>query len=325
MRQALCPFHVGHVQPELRADGYYCPAAPNGCGRKLPGEYVENPCRPAMVAAVGYPGHGKTVYFSVLMGVFTDTSKQNLGTGFFSKTLNPESAQRMLDSARMLRDGRLPPPTTYTFEHPTVVRVSNMSMVGTRDLLFYDVSGEAFERWGRSGQPDERIVRYFTLADTLLVMLSPTARPTTRNPWELMDSYVGDVSSRPGGANSLKSKRVVLMYTRGDEMITALHKVGFGDVANYLTAEPGPIDDDYSSILQYISGRLAEFTCAHIPGGLNFHNLCADHFAAVHYSIVSALGSAPTEVSGGNTSGVRQVQFTEPRRIADPLILGLPR
>ena len=305
----VCPQCVGRGEPALRNGRYVCP----NCGAVVPTRYVEERLEQKLIAPVGFSGHGKTLYLTVLMGSLIDRRTYNLDSSFLLEPLNQEAFDVVVKGWERLKAGMLPEPTGMAFQSPSLARVFGLGKDVARYVTFFDVQGGTFERWDPT-QLDPRILTFFAEADVLLVMFSPAEKTGVRNLQMLMQAYVNHTVSQPGGVASLKRKRVVLVHTKGDELLPFLQNLGYADVANYLLADPDPADAGYMTVLRYISDRLADFTARAIPGGAGFHAMCRRNFGSLEYCVVSALGSAP-DANNHLPSGVT------PRRVLDPLLL----
>lgn len=247
-----------------------------------------------VIATVGYTGQGKTMFLVSLFGSLMDGRGFNFGGKCLVEPVNPQAFSTVVDGWSQLRQGQLPAGTGVVFAEPSLLRCSGLSDRSAEYLMLFDMGGGVFERW-ESTASEPRIRHFFHEADVLAVTFSFSVEGGARNLQLLMQSYINQTVALPGGAASLARKRVLLIYTKGDELLPVFDTCGYGDVCNYLMAEPDIIDDDYLVAARYMSNRLAAFTRESIPGGAGFHDLCCEHFGSVHYCLVSALGSAPGE------------------------------
>jgi hypothetical protein len=116
-----------------------------GCNTRIPLEYMNNVRIPKeVVSAVGFRGHGKTVYFASLFHTMNDLA--SFWPSFYTFAVDEKSLDIVRQNSKLLKVGELPAPTPMNFPAPTIVRFSNIPSLGDRFFLFYDTSGEAYAR-----------------------------------------------------------------------------------------------------------------------------------------------------------------------------------
>lgn len=317
----LCPFCLAEVlfthQPENGRHGFTrsffaCPS----CDEPIPRMYVDDyrSYPPVVVSAVGFPQHGKTVYFSSLFYAFRYMNLTERWPGFYTQCVNDESLTQLWDGVRELNNGRLPTATAKTFPKPTLLRVKGYPGIGKCTLVMYDTAGESFYRPSQVVQ----YARFVQRARTVLFFVSlPRIVQDGDEPDEvlhkLLEAYV--VGMRELGARR-KSQRLVIVFTMADAAAES-----FGDQWSPLRDElvrvvPGDESNrNYFTGVESISQRLKEFVNSELQA-MNFISLCDDFFASTSFSIVSALGAAPEK---DNTIKNR----VSPRRVFDPLLFVL--
>jgi hypothetical protein len=272
---------------------------------------------PLVVSAVGLRGHGKTVYFASLFYVLKESPLSAFWQpDFFALSLSDSDLKTVHSNAKMLKDGKLPGSTPMNFPRPTMLRVAGIPMwQKQRDctLVFYDTSGEAYERaselvkYARFAQQAEMVM--------LLVSLSDMQDPP-RDMRTLLNTYIIGIEDLGG---STRHQDLMVIYTKADEMTKRLSSPPWGSVRTYL--DEGSVDSlaqvkGYHRRMYDISNLLYDFTRMELKAD-EFVNLAQTNFRGVGFSIVSALGAAPED--GHMSSEV------DPLRVLDPVIWMIAR
>jgi hypothetical protein len=266
---------------------------------------------PAIISAVGFSGHGKTVYLAALLHTL-EKQLTRVWPDFYRQGLDVDSVQTVQRNLALLREGNLPESTRRNFPRPSVHMLAKMPHFGTRDVLIYDPPGEAFNT-------DEGIERYAHFVQRarvvlFLVSLIDLQPPEADDLYRLLQTYVLGLTRLKGHS---RQQHLIVVYTKADQIIERLHS--FPVVLTHLRdSDHTPLrhPQDYLTRLQAVSTELARFTAESLEAQ-NFINLARDQFKSVAYCAVSALGRAPE-------NGHLAVNI-EPRRAADPLFLVLQK
>jgi hypothetical protein len=310
----LCPFCLADVQFTLE-EGYFCP----DCNEQVPAMYVRGYDRypPLVVSAVGLRGHGKTVYFASLFYILKESPLSAFWQpDFFALSLSDRDLETVHSNARMLKKGKLPGSTPMNFPRPTMLRVAGIPMWQKHrncTLVFYDTSGEAFERaselvkYARFAQHAQMVMLLVSLSD----MQDPAHEMRT-----LLNTYVIGIEDLGG---STREQDLMVVYTKADEMVDRLSSPPWSDVRTYLT--DGSVSSlahagGYRRQMVEISSLLYDFTRVELKAD-EFVNSAQTNFRGVGFSIVSALGSAPED-------GRMPVEV-DPLRVLDPIIWMIAR
>ncbi len=262
---------------------------------------------PATLSAVGFSGHGKTVYLAAMLHEMEKTLTR-VWPKFFRQALDIESVKTVQDNLARLRRGDLPESTRRNFPRPSVHALMEIPQFGSRDLLIYDPPGEAFDT-------DEGIGRFAHFVGqakvvVFLVSLIDLQEPKDGELYRLLNTYV------LGMHNQLKAKtndqHLILAYTKADRLKDVFTKYPavlehISDADYIALANP----KKYLDRLKDISRQLADFTDNELEAR-SFVHLTRDQFKSVVYCAVSALGSTP---EGGHLAAA-----IEPRRVIDPLL-----
>lgn len=305
----LCPFCLADVKFRLEG-GYLCP----DCGEPVPAMYVrgyeEYP--PKIVSAVGLRGHGKTVYFASLFYVLKESPLSAFWQpDFFALSLSDQDIKTVHANARMLKDGRLPGSTPMNFPRPTMLRLAGIPLwQKQRDctLVFYDTSGEAFER-------ASELVKYARFARQAQMVMLLISLPDIQDPphemQTLLNTYAIGIADLGG---STRDQDLMVVYTKADEMTDRLSAPPWDAVRSYLAE--GSVDSlaqakGYQRRMYEVSNLLYDFTRSELKAD-EFVNLAQTNFRSVGFSIVSALGSAPED--GQLAVAVK------PLRVLDPIL-----
>ena len=277
------------------------------CKSRIVREYATNAAIPRdVISAVGFRGHGKSVYFASLFNTFEDIA--TLWKGFHSFAIDETSLKTVTENRQMLRQLKLCEATLMNFPSPTVIRLSNIPSLGDRFQLFYDVSGEAYE--GAS-----RIVRYASfvkLSNTVLFIVSPTdIDPPGEEIHRLLSTYVQGLSELNGES---KKQHLIVVLSKGDRLQHQLQR--YDGIWDYLL-DGGISELKDFKMGKYIKGmkqnshNLKKYINDELNGA-QFLNFAEERFKTVDYCIISALGAEPK----GNMLEARAA----PKRLLDPLL-----
>ena len=308
----LCPFCLAEVKFKLEpVDGrpvpvHLCPE----CGEMTPAMYVRDYRKyaPVVVNAIGFRGHGKTVYFATLFYALKRLHLAHHWQQFFTMALNEEALETVHEQMKMLQEGILPEATPKSFPRPTIIRVEGIPTQKNRTLLCYDTSGEAFEKATQLVQ----YAGFVRRAKTALFLVSiPDLEDVPTEMFKLLNTYI--VGMRELGADT-KKQHLLVVYTKADKMVARLTGE-WRDLLTYLMA--GSIDglgdlEGYMKQLGRISSQLGEFTRKELLAH-EFLNAVKVNFKSVEFAMTSALGAEPDE------QGQLLVQI-DPRRSLDPLL-----
>jgi hypothetical protein len=305
----LCPYCLADVQFILEK-GYFCPE----CSEQVPPMYVrgykEYP--PLVVSAVGLRGHGKTVYFASLFYLLKESPLSAFWQpDFFALSLSDRDLETVHSNAQMLKDGKLPGSTPMNFPRPTMLRVAGIPMWPKQrncTLVFYDTSGESFERASEL----VKYARFAQQAEMVMLLISLSDMPDPAHDMRmLLNTYIIGIEDLGG---STRHQDLMVVYTKADEMDERLSASPWNEVQIYLNN--GSVSSlaqvkGYQRQMYEISNCLYDFTRIKLKAD-EFMNLAQTNFRGVGFSIVSALGSAPED-------GHMAVEVN-PLRVLDPVI-----
>jgi len=308
----LCPFHLEDVSFRLekvegrREQVYRCPSSE--CREEIPTLYVReySSYPPVVVSAIGFRGHGKSVYFASLFFLLKKVRLAQYWPEFGTLSLNEESLDTVYRNVEMLAQGNLPDATPKNFPRPTMIRLHGIPMQPDCTLLCYDTGGECFKR-------PTQLVQYASFvkrARTAMFLVSPSKLTDPAiEMHELLSVYL--IGMGQLGART-QDQHLAVVYTQADELGDRLG--AWRDLSLYLTQ--GGVDglihpERYMKRLGEISRRLRDYTAAELQAG-EFVHLADKYFRSATFSIISALGSKPV----GNRLPVQVV----PRRVLDPLL-----
>ena len=119
------------------------------CNEPLPAMYTQRHGKafaqpPAILSAVGFSGHGKTVYLASMLHEMEKTLTA-VWPRFYRQALDIDSVKTVQANLALLRKGELPESTRRNFPRPSLHALTDIPQYGSRDLLIYDPPGEAFE------------------------------------------------------------------------------------------------------------------------------------------------------------------------------------
>ena len=303
----MCPYCLDIGCIELKQDERQQYYACSKCNMRISSEYVNYPdIHREVVSAVGFRGHGKTVYFASLFNLMNDLA--DYWPGFYTLAADETSLDIVKNNSRMLMAGDLPVATPMNFPTPTIVKFSNMPRFGDRFFLFYDTSGEAYARQSAVIQHASFVRRSNSVI--LLVSLDDLERDDQKM-HELLSAYIQGLTDLKGDP---KKQHLIVVFSKADRLKTrlgdhreawsyleegGLEMLGNGKMGRYIKKMKNISQD----LKGYVKNELKE---------TQFMNLATARFKSIEFSIISALGSQP---SGNKLDGQ-----TIPKRILDPLI-----
>ncbi len=308
----LCPFCLENI-----SSGNKNCSNPD-CGREIPALYKKHYPKgfgskpPAIMSAVGFSGHGKTVYFAALLHVL-DQELTKAWDGFFRQGLENLTVRTIKQNLELLERKELPESTRQNFPDPSIHRLVKIPGQKERLMVLYDTSGEAFEEDIRL----EKYAHYVARSRVVLffVSLSDLAAPLTNEMHRLLEVYTQGMAKLHGNP---KNQHLVVVYSKAD----LLEERYFQDYPSILAhlnnstyVEMGSYKD-YVRRLVELSRLLDDFTRNKLESRA-FVNLATTEFRTISYCAVSSLGSAP--------EGSKLRERMKPVRVADPLIWVLER
>lgn len=292
----LCPYCLENTSPPV------C----ESCKETLPRLYVGRNGNPAILSAVGFSGHGKTVYLAGLL----DAMERDLTAAwpkFYRQGLDMESVRTVQQNLTLLHQGTLPESTRRNFPRPSLHLLSDIPQFGSRHLVMYDPPGEAFET-------DEGIERYAHFVQRAKVVLFLVSLPDLPEPrgselHRLLETYVLGMTRMKA---KTRNQHLVVVYTKADRLKSELSRCPV-TLEHLNTATPLGLGTPkkYLDRLKQVSAELAKFTETDLAARA-FTSMVKKEFRDVSYCAVSALGSPPED--GHLTTAM------EPRGVVDPLI-----
>ena len=261
---------------------------------------------PAMFSAVGFSGHGKTVYLAALLDVMR-RSLVEVWPKFYRQALETESVRTVMDNLSRLEKGILPESTLRNFPRPSLHQLIDMPHFKTRTWLVYDPPGEAFE----SDADIEKFAHFVSnsRAVVFLISIPDLSEPKGQDMYRLLELYVLGMKRLHADT---KKQHLVITFTKSDRI--------YDQIQPYTIAHKHLLDGDYklmSDPKQYlkritaVSQDLENFVQTELEGAA-FLRFARNSFKSVALCAVSALGSAPE--AGKLLTKIR------PHCVADPLV-----
>ncbi|MCC6510952.1 MAG: hypothetical protein IT423_17755 [Pirellulaceae bacterium] len=293
----LCPFCLLDSSIEMREEERGGSANAPGrrvhylackeCGSQIPRMYKEDYeiCPPAIVSAVGFSQHGKSVYLSSLYRLMRSQDLVKQWKQYLTWPLNQDSLDRIRGSVKLLDACRLPAANPQVFPMPTLMQVKNVPNTPNSTLVLFDTAGEAFRDVDKIGMYANFVAR----ADTILFFVSLanlTKGSESVELDDLMQTYV--IGARELGTPP-KSQSLCIVFTKSDRYADIYGKAWPGDQL-YMT----PGDEAYTTPYQVntTTRKLTEFLDEHLKAKQFLAN-ARDFFNSVHMTYVSALGQPP--------------------------------
>lgn len=297
----LCPYCLQNTSAGVKC---------NHCKEDLPPLYTQQHLRldksPAVLSAVGFSGHGKTVYLAAMLDAMA-TQLPKVWPGFFRQGLDDESVTTVKNNLAMLRQGVLPESTRRNFPRPSAHRLNRMPQYGNRDLLIYDPPGEAFEK----DIDIERFAHFIKQAKVVLFLISVNDldEPKGVHLYRLLEMYnlgMARVKAKT------KYQHLIVAYTKADLLVDSWK--AYPVVRDHLSNnEYTQLENPHKYLrgLKEISESLLIYT-RDVLEAQEFINATQTHFKSVTYCAVSALGHPPDEEG-------HLIAAMQPRCVLDPL------
>lgn len=276
---------------------FFCPA----CSEAVPFRYVADYDKVARVklSLAGMSGHGKTMF---LRGIYAHLN--SLGRrwpGFSFAPLSDDDARAFANAIGDSSRGAMADPSQLT-ERPVGFQLKQIPGTGDAHLLFYDISGEAFD----SSTKLTKHAFFIPASDVITLVLSMDDISAGHELGFLLARLV-DAIRLQGQDTSTKSLVVVL--TKGDLLReeSGLPSIAESFLTNEASGDPRSLSD-----LQQLSDELREWLREHPDNYWNFVESAEKDFANVRYTIISSLGSDP----GTDKSHIQ----VNPRNVISPLL-----
>ena len=285
----LCPFCLKEVELFEPSDdgqpGLTCPSCKSSNIPVLyPRDYASHPGIP--VALIGPSGHGKTAYIESLIN---HLEERIVWPGFGCTWVDQIGMMNSRLRLRALREfGEMPDFTNVVFPEPQVIRLKKVPRIGGCQLVFYDTSGEVF-----SDTESFRVAgRYVASCKVVIWLVSLTDLEHRLQLCDLLTVYNQTVVTMGGDP---REQTIILVLTKGDKLC------GTNEDHQHLrlpkAAQDLLMNDDLNPAgdawtrLSEVSHTIEKW----LPtvGQRNLTNLLIDEFKAVHFCVVSALGSTP--------------------------------
>ena len=303
----LCPYCLKEGNLEKIQEGgqiyYRCPDHPEP---RIPVTYGENNKFPRdVISAIGFKGHGKSLYFTALFASFNNLPK--MWPGFFTLAIDDTSLETVDRNVNRFKNGELPPQTPSNFPLPTIVQFSKIpSRFKDRFLIFFDTGGENFENASRLVQNAYFVKR----SQTVIFFISlDNINYDPHEMHKLLNTYIQGLRQVDGNP---RDQHLLVVLTKGD-LITKKFESRLSEIKTYLDAgnvkylQPTDIQTQITEMKE-ISKHLKTFLKEDL-GALNFLNLGEHNFRSFEVCVVTSWGSDPTE-------GYKP----EPKRIFDPIL-----
>jgi hypothetical protein len=281
------------------------------CKEALPPMYVQRhgvfAKPPAILSAVGFSGHGKTVYLACMLHEMEKTLTK-VWPKFYRQALDIDSVKTVQANLTLLRQGELPVPTRRNFPRPSLHALMGIPQYGSRDLLIYDPPGEAFD----TDEGIERFAHFIGRARVVVFLVSLIDLQDLKDAelYRLLNTYVLGMTNRLRAKT--RDQHLIVVYTKADRLKSVFAKYPL--VEEHISqSDHGAlaIPKKYLDRLKAVSLQLAAYTENDLEAR-SFIHLTRSQFKSVEYCAVSALGSAPED---GHL-----VAAIEPRRVVDPLL-----
>ena len=282
----------------------------SNCEKDLPPLYLKRhggpSGNPAILSAVGFSGHGKTVYLAALLHTM-GRHLTSVWPRFYRQALDMDSVRTVQANLAMLQRGELPPSTRRNFPLPSLHLLAEIPQYNSRHLIIYDPPGEAFN----SDEGIETYAHFVQRARVVLFLVSlvDLDEPKASDLHRLLEIYVLGMAKMKA---QTRNQHLIVAYTKADRLQEAFAR--HPSVLAHLSHANHPLlatPKRYLGALRTVSDELASYTERDL-GATDFIRLARREFKSVVFCALSALGSAPEDG--------RLATAIEPRGVSDPLI-----
>lgn len=310
----ICPncLSKDSVHYEQNKNLYRC----TSCREEVPKYYVKlinESVKELILGAVGYTGHGKTVYMTVLFKMLKRiTSVWKKG---YYNAVNRESLKKVYADIKDLERGQLPEATPQIFPKPVIIEMAQIPRYDRKCLILFDTSGEVFKDPDKISDKGKFVLKspvaLFLVSLSNLILGYKTEWPEQLD--QLLNAYILGAAAMN---TDLKKQSLVVAFSKGDELIPYLDK----DIVEYL--QTGTIDrygqdpEEYLQGMEETSDRLEEWLIK--KKCISFVRCAEDKFKMAEFCIFSSLGAAPL----GKRLASR-LEDRDPKRVLDPLLWAL--
>ncbi len=308
----FCPYCLEEMERGNRHGVNSCPKS----GDAIPPLYLEYFKRGKclVVSTIGFQSHGKTAYLGALYLELLGNPLAEAWQDFSVIPLDDFSLSTIYGLMRKLKKGEVPDGNPINFPKPAIMRLTDSPFSPDMMLLFYDVAGEVLQSAARINQ----YAHFVRKSEFILALFSLENVQQEAEFKELLTNYVMAV-----GEAERREQHLVVVFTKGDkesfQNLLRLHDISLVDYLN--DAKLREVSDPYAYVAQL--RKISRHLQRAFRDDLGFRaadSLARRYFRSVSYTVVSALGSEPVTVNGRP-----RIPAIRPRRVLDPLLLGLDR
>jgi hypothetical protein len=319
-QKLLCPFCLNEIQGSREEKSCL------SCEKIIPSLYLQHArdLEPLPVQAIGWSGHGKSVFLSALTLLLT--RMQVVWENYSWHPGNEETKEAIEVSNRYLESGSLPPSTPLgTADAPCLLLLRGMDRWGGRALVYRDCAGEHFDKLSIPVKD----VPFLLKARTIFLIASPENLAMQRERTiDILLNGLLTTFSQNGIDLSKDRRRLVVVLTKADlirNLPVTLRDYLVKDRV-WRTLEQGtpglrfdvPATERYLDTMTEVDRQLREWVEKDAPGR-HLVRLATGSGLDLRFSLVSATGGPVHESEPGN----RLENRWDPRRLLDPLLWAL--
>lgn len=315
-----CPYCLSQSQPSLEKREfrtvYVC--SNRSCGAEIHRDYVEQiNIQRGFIGLVGFSGHGKTSYLTILFYLLRQFTRSNTWNDFYFQTLDENTHDIIYNVVNILeKKSELPESTPQNFPLPSLIYFKNIYLFGDYFISFYDTAGAVYEDINRI----TNMGRFVAGSDVVFFIISINDCGTDFiNEMErLLDIYVNAVYNHLR-INLKESQHLIIVLTKGD-MIQKLPR----NIIQFLqegSINWYKINDKTESNLQSLKDQSDQIKdWLEKMGGRGFIKRANDKFKSVEFTLVSSTGAAPTGIKLS-----ARLRPEDPKRVLDPFLWALEK
>ncbi len=315
-----CPYCLDNVQPLLQKKEYrqvYVCSNPN-CSTEIHRDYVERKdINKGFIGLVGFSGHGKTSYLTILFYLLRQLRKIDVWRDFSFETTDENTHHIIYNVINSLeKKSLLPESTPQNFPLPSLIHFKKIPLFGDYFLSFYDTAGAVYENPGKITS----MGRFVAFSDVILFIISikDCGDDFVNEMERLLDKYVFSVYNQLH-INLKDRQHLIVVLTKGDmiDEIPQNTKIFLEDGSlNWYSDRDG---FEKRIVLLEKTSKDIKLWLKDIGAG-GFLKVANDTFKSVEYILVSSTGATPL----GNELAT-ELKPDDPKRVLDPFLWALEK
>jgi hypothetical protein len=315
-----CPYCLSQTIPSLEKREfrtvYVC--SNKSCSAEIHRDYVEQiNTQRGFIGLVGFSGHGKTSYLTILFYLLRQLTRLNTWNDFYFQTLDENTHRIIYNVVNILeKKSELPESTPQNFPLPSLIYFKNIYLFGDYFISFYDTAGAVYEDINRI----TNMGRFVAGSDVVFFIISINDCGTDfiTEMERLLDIYVNAVYNHLR-INLRENQHLIIVLTKGDMILNLPDNIKiFLQEGSYKWYKINNKTDSNIKSLKNISEEIKIWL--EKMGGRGFIRRANDKFKSVEFTLVSSTGAAPSGIKLST-----KLKPEDPKRILDPFLWALEK